>query len=114
MPQLAIVCRGCHDYDAAIEFFNKDRLCNRLSPAYRHILSALLARIGKYEEAKLEIERARLEDPSLIYGYALVDPVSGWMTGTRYTGQHDTDEAWLRQVHVLARKRAVGRRHLSV
>ena len=64
-------------YEEALELFGRDHLLNRLSPAYRHIYAYALSKSGRRDEALLELTRALDEDPSLMYGFSLVDLSSG-------------------------------------
>lgn len=64
-------------YDAALKLYERDNLIERLTPAHRQVFAYLLSISGDYEASSAEISRASLEDPSLVYGYSPVDPVSG-------------------------------------
>ncbi len=63
--------------DSAFQAFEKDYFGNRLSPDYRAIFAFVLAASKKHAQAKIEIQRAFLEDPSLVKGHWLVDIESG-------------------------------------
>ena len=67
-----------NNIDTALQYFERDRIADRLSPGYRSILAFILASLKRYGEAKLETQRAALEDPSLLEGYRLVDLESGF------------------------------------
>ena len=69
-------CENGH-YEVALKLYERDCLLNRLSPAYRHIYAYLLSQSNRIKEALSEISRACDEDPSLTYGYLLVDRLSG-------------------------------------
>jgi tetratricopeptide (TPR) repeat protein len=77
---LGNIFRADNQYKKALKLFEKDRCLENLSPAYRHILAFVLARLENCDAAKLEVERAHFEDPSLTCGYHLVDYQSGCLT----------------------------------
>lgn len=62
--------KGMHQ--VALDLFEYDRLFEKLSPAYRHILAGLLTTLKKDGEAIAEYKRTLMEDPSLEYGYCLL------------------------------------------
>lgn len=64
-------------YEIALKLYERDCRLNRMSPDYRHIYSYLLAQFKREKESLSEITRACEEDPSLRYGYLLVDRFSG-------------------------------------
>ena len=66
-----------NQYEIALELFERDRICDRLSPSYRHILAYLLSQTNKKKEALSEMSRACDEDPALIHGHLLVHRLSG-------------------------------------
>ncbi len=65
------------DYDTALKLMARDGACGRISPPYRHVYAYLLSKDKKSKEAIFELNRACDEDPSLRYGYLLIDPLTG-------------------------------------
>jgi tetratricopeptide (TPR) repeat protein len=64
-------------YKMALKLYDRDRFLDRLSPPYRQIFAYLLAQNNKTAQAKVEVFRAVSEDPSLLYGYLLVNRDTG-------------------------------------
>lgn len=63
--------RGHHEI--SLQLLEKECLSGRLLPAYRQVYAYLLAKNNKTKESKTEFSRSYSEDPSLRYGYSLVD-----------------------------------------
>ena len=68
---------GKSSHDIALKLYERDRYSDRLSPPYRCIFAYLLAQANRLRESLSEVSRAYAEDPSLLYGYSLVDRISG-------------------------------------
>ena len=64
-------------YKMALKLYERDRLLDRLSPPYRQIFAYLLAQNNKIAQAKVEAFRAISEDPTLLYGFLLVNRHTG-------------------------------------
>lgn len=84
-----------------------------MPPACRHVYSCLLAHLGSYQEAVIELKRARLEDPSLLYGYTLTNPQTGKLTTNRelvetvpkqLRSDKSTARTFMQYAHFLARQ----------
>lgn len=74
---LGSICLDKGRQDKALLLYERDRILDRLSPPYRHILAYLLAITERPKAALVEISRVVAEDPTLIYGFMLVDRKSG-------------------------------------
>ena len=59
-------------FDTAFDYFDKDRLLDRISPKQRHILADQLARKGRLNDATKQVERGYRDDPSLMNGFARI------------------------------------------
>ncbi len=75
--KLGNIYRAKKQYKTALKYLELDRILGRINPAYRQILAFVLAKLNRNAEAKKEINRSFLEDPSLLYGYRLVDIKNG-------------------------------------
>ena len=74
---IANICYEKGHHEISLQLFEQDHLLNRLSPAYRQVYAYLLAKKNRMKESKTAISRAYSEDPSLMYGYSLVDQFTG-------------------------------------